>query len=227
MTLKTFAKRYYEMDVNELKDTLIEEGFFKANGTPKAKYINDDTFDENGNVLDVDGLRDSLNEIINVDDEDDEDETDDSDDEDEDEDDEDDSDEDDGDEDLDDLDFDTLRNTIEDFNFDDKESLADIGHLIIEKLKDFEDDEEDEDEDDDFEVDVKPNKKVTSKSKKSTTKYDDEDEDDEDEDPNAPGTYRGWKISKEGIKIIAKKGRKVLTTSFKGNIRNKIDEEED
>lgn len=101
------------------------------------------------------------------------------------------------------LDFDTLMNTVEDFEFDNKEDLGEMAKKLIDKLVDFEESDDDSDNDD-------------------------EDEDEEyDEDPNEPGKYRGWTITKEGIKIIAKKGKQILSTSVKGNIRNKIDDYED
>jgi len=54
---------------------------------------------------------------------------------------------------------------------------------------------------------------------------DDEDEE-EEEDPNSPGKYKGWTIELNGTKVVATKGKKVLKTSIKGNIRSMIDDEE-
>ena len=185
----------FEMDEDEMIELLTDNGYLKKNGDPTKK--GEDYLDDDENVTDSRGLQKIVGDIL-----DDEDETDD-DDEDETDDDSDDSNEDDEDSDEDEdndeedeeIDYETIKNTIEDFEFS-KDEKVDLAKLLIDKLA------EDTDADDD-----------------------EEDNDDEEDDPNAPGTYKGWKISREGIKIVAKNGKKSLTTSVKGNIRKLIDVE--
>lgn len=186
MTIKTFAKKFDE-DEDGMIEILKDNGFLKANGDPKAKYV-DEFFDEDGNIIDPKGLQEELEELLE-DDDDDEDEDDTKDENDEKED--------------DDLDIDNLKKSIDEFEFESAEDIGDLIKLLTDKLVDFEDDnDEDEDEDE-------------------------EDDDDEEEDHNGPGKYRGWTITVKGIKVTATKGKKIITTSLRGNIRKMIDEKED
>lgn len=171
MKIAAFAKKF-GMDEDEMIEVLTDNKYLKKNGEPTKK--GEDFIDEDGeDIEDWKGLKEELDDLLSDDD----------------------------DEDDEELDFDTLMNTVEDFEFDNKEDLGEMAKKLIDKLVDFEE---------------------------SDDNSDDEDEDEEDnEDPNEPGKYRGWTITKEGIKIIAKKGKQILSTSVKGNIRNKIDDYED
>jgi len=187
MKIATFAKRFDE-DEDGMLDILKEHGFLKSNGVPKAKYV-DEYFDEDGNIIDAKGLQEELNEILGNDEDDDDEEE-------ENEDDDDSS-----------LDFDSLKKSLEEFEFESKEEIAELTKILVDKLADF--DEEDDDSDDKDDED------------------EDEDDEEEDENPNEPGKYRGWTITVKGIKVTAKKGRRELNTSVRGNIRALIDDEED
>lgn len=195
MKMSKFAEKF-EMDEDEMIEFLTDNGYLKKNGNPTKK--GEDYLEDDENVTDSRGLQKIVGDIL-----DDEDETDDdSDDSNEDDDEDSDEDEDNDDEDE-EIDYETIKNTIEDFEFS-KDEKVDLAKLLIDKLAEDTDADDDEDEEDSDE---------------------DDDEDEEDDDPNAPGTYKGWKISREGIKIIAKNGKKSLTTSVKGNIRKIIDAE--
>ena len=197
MKLAKFAEKF-DMDEEEMIDFLKENGFLKKNGDPSKK--GEDYLDEDGNVTDSRSLKEELDQIIEYEDEEDDDE------EEEDETDSDDDNDYDEDEDVDEeLDFDTLLNTVSEFEYSDKEEIAKLAHLAVNLLESYDNDEDEEDTDDE----------------------EDESDEDEYEDPNEPGKYRGWTISKKGIKVTATKGRRTLNTSVKGNIRDLIDEEED
>ena len=198
MKLAKFAEKF-DMDEDEMIDFLKENGYLKKNGDPSKK--GEDYLDEDGNVTDSRSLKEELDQILEDEEDDDEEEDETGSD--------DDNDDSYDDEDVDEdeeLDFDTLLNTVSEFDYSDKEEIAKLAHLAVNLLESY-DNDEDEDEED--------------------TDDDEENESDEDEDPNEPGKYRGWTISKKGIKVTATKGRRTLNTSVKGNIRNLIDEEED
>lgn len=194
MKMSKFAEKF-DMDADEIVELLTNNGYLKKNGDPSKK--GEDLLDDDENVSDARALSKIVEDLLDDEDED-EDDDDDSDDDEDEEDDSDDEDSDDNDEDDDEIDFETIKNTIEDFDFE-WDDLMSLSHTLIDKIDGYKNSSEDDEDSD-------------------------EDED-EDEDPNAPGTYKGWKISKEGIKIIAKNGKKSLTTSLKGNIREKIDAE--
>lgn len=190
MKMSKFAEKF-EMDEDEMIELLTDNGYLKKNGDPTKK--GEDYLDDDENVTDSRGLQKIVGDILDDDE--------DSDDSNEDDDEDSDEDEDNDDEDE-EIDYETIKNTIEDFEFS-KDEKVDLAKLLIDKLAEDTDADDDEDEEDS-----------------------DEDDEDEDDDPNAPGTYKGWKISREGIKIIAKNGKKSLTTSVKGgNIRKIIDSE--
>lgn len=101
------------------------------------------------------------------------------------------------------LDDKTFLDTMKDYSWKDKDNLVRMIKLGVDKLASFSEDTVEAPEVD----------------------YDDDEE--EDDDCNKPGKYRGWTITVKGVKVTAKKGKKELKTTSRGNIREMIDEAED
>ena len=101
------------------------------------------------------------------------------------------------------LDDETFLDTMKDYSWKDKDNLVRMIKLGVDKLANFSEDTVEAPEVD----------------------YDDDEE--EDDDCNKPGKYRGWTITVKGVKVTAKKGKKELKTTSRGNIREMIDEAED
>lgn len=215
MTVKAFAKKF-GISEDEMWDALKDAGYLKNDYSPKTKYINDELFDEDSNIVDSKTLLSKMTEYFGSD----EDESDEDEEEDEEDFDEDESEED---EEETEVTVDSVKESIENLSAS-KEELAELIGLLTDKLVNFsdeEDEEELEDEDyDDEDYEDEEEGEETPKSKKSSNKT-------SAKDPNAEGNYRGWTITKKGITITATKGKKKLTTSVKGNIRQKIDDVED
>jgi len=213
MTVKAFAKKF-DISEDEMWDALKDAGYLKKDYSPKTSFVNDELFDEDSNILDSKTLFSEMSDYFGNSEEDEEDYDEDEDYEDESE------DEEDYDEEESEVTFDSVKESLDSLEAS-KEEIAELIAVLTDKLVNYEEssDEEDEDyeEDEDFEEEDEEDEKPKKKSKKSS----------DDEDPNAPGKYRGWVITKKGITITAKKGKKELKTSVRGNIRAKIDEEED
>jgi hypothetical protein len=149
-SLKKFAKRM-GMSEDDLYQALVDNGYLKAKtGAPKAKFIEEGLFDEDGNIDDADELENQLSGILESSDEEDEEEEEKSskkskskkskDDEEEEEvedDDDEDEEEDDEDDEESELEFDDVKSMLEDWEFDSRDEVAELIKLLTDKLVDL------------------------------------------------------------------------------------------
>lgn len=148
MTFKKFAKKV-DLSEEELIDVLTENGYLKKSGEPKAKFIEEGLFNDDGEIEDVNSLKDIIENLFSEDEDEDEDEEDEevevksskksskkSKDEDDDEDDdieddpEDESDDGDGEE----LEYSDMVDMLEDWEFESRDEVANLIKMLTDKL---------------------------------------------------------------------------------------------